>query len=171
MRSLAFIVILAIVLAYINECNAADSNIRYKDMPVTPPSVPSMGTSGAYSDICVVVRAGGISGGFFGNSAGVHVEDKNCQRIKLSRALAQLGMKISATAMLCQDPRVFASMIAAGSPCPVNGKIGDEAIQEYRKRGILDEDNNVIQNHMVTPVKFDADQSVGRRNYYGQPIN
>ena len=114
MRSLAFIVILAIVLAYINECNAADSNIRYKDMPVTPPSVPSMGTSGAYSDICVVVRAGGISGGFFGISAGVHVEDKNCQRIKLSRALAQLGMKISATAMLCQDPRVFASMIAAG---------------------------------------------------------
>ena len=171
MRSLAFIVILAIVLAYINECNAADSNIRYKDMPVTPPSVPSMGTSGAYSDICVVVRAGGISGGFFGISAGVHVEDKNCQRIKLSRALAQLGMKISATAMLCQDPRVFASMIAAGSPCPVNGKIGDEAIEEYRKRGILDEDNNVIQNHMVTPVKFDADQPVGRRNYYGQPIN
>lgn len=171
MRSLAFIVILAIVLAYIAECQAADSNIRYKYMPVTPPSVPSMGASGAYSDICVVVRAGGISGGFFGISASVHVEDKNCQRIKLSRALAQLGMKISATAMLCQDPRVFKSMIAAGSPCPINGMIGDEAIEEYRKRGILDEDNNVIQNHMVTPVKFDADQSVGRRNYYGQPIN
>lgn len=171
MRSLAFIVILAIVLAYIAECQAADSNIRYKDMPVTPPSVPSMGASGAYSDICVVVRAGGISGGFFGISAGVHVEDKNCQRIKLSRALAQLGMKISATAMLCQDLRVFKSMIAAGSPCPINGKIGDEAIEEYRKRGILDEDNNVIENHKATPVKFDADQSVGRRNYYGQPIN
>ena len=171
MRSLAFIVILAIVLAYIAECQAADSNIRYKDMPVTPPSVPSMGASGAYSDICVVVRAGGISGGFFGISGGVHVEDKNCQRIKLSRALAQLGMKISATAMLCQDPRVFSSMIAAGSPCPINGKIGDEAIAEYRKRGILDEDNNVIKNHMVTPVKFGADKSVGRPDYYGQPIN
>ena len=171
MRSLAFIVILAIVLAYIAECQAADSNIRYKDMPVTPPSVPSMGASGAYSDICVVVRAGGISGGFFGISGGVHVEDKNCQRIKLSRALAQLGMKISATAMLCQDLRVFKSMIAAGSPCPINGKIGDEAIAEYRKRGILDEDNNVIKNHMVTPVKFGADKSVGRPDYYGQPIN
>ena len=164
MRSLAFIVILAIVLAYIAECQAADSNIRYKDMPVTPPSVPSMGASGAYSDICVVVRAGGISGG-------VHVEDKNCQRIKLSRALAQLGMKISATAMLCQDLRVFKSMIAAGSPCPINGKIGDEAIAEYRKRGILDEDNNVIKNHMVTPVKFGADKPVGRSDYYGQPTN
>ena len=158
MRSLAFIVILAIVLAYIAECQAADSNIRYKDMPVTPPSVPSMGASGAYSDICVVVRAGGISGGWFGISGGVHVEDKNCQRIKLSRALAQLGMK------------VFKSMIAAGSPCPINGKIGDEAIDEYRKRGILDEENNVIKMPTTDAVKFNVDKPISRGNY-GQPTN
>ena len=169
MRSLAFIVILAIVLAYIAECQAADSNIHYKDMPVSPPSVPSVSPSGAYSDICVVGASGGISGGWFGISGGVHIEDKNCQRIKLSRALAQLGMKISATAMLCQDPRVFKSMIAAGSPCPINGKIGDEAIAEYRKRGILDEDNNVIKNPTDSPVKFDVDKPVSRGNY-GQPI-
>jgi len=169
MRSLAFIVILAIVLAYIAECQAADSNIHYKDMPVSPPSVPSVSPSGAYSDICVVGASGGISGGWFGISGGVHIEDKNCQRIKLSRALAQLGMKISATAMLCQDPRVFKSMIAAGSPCPINGKIGDEAIAEYRKRGILDEDNNVIKNPTDSPVKFDVDKPVSRGNY-GQPV-
>jgi len=169
MRSLAFIVILAIVLAYIAECQAADSNIHYKDMPVSPPSVPSVSPSGAYSDICVVGASGGISGGWFGISGGVHIEDKNCQRIKLSRALAQLGMKISATAMLCQDPRVFKSMIAAGSPCSINGKIGDEAIAEYRKRGILDEDNNVIKNPTDSPVKFDVDKPVSRGNY-GQPV-
>lgn len=172
MRSLAFIVILAITLAYISTCQAADSNIRYKDMPVTPPSVPSMGSSGAYSDICVVARAGGVSGGFIGISAGIQVVDKNCQMIKLSRALAQLGMKISATAMLCRDPRVFESMIAAGSPCPVNGLIGDEAIDEYRKRGILDENNNVVKNPSRKPVKFDVIKpSNRRRDYYGQPSN
>ena len=172
MRSLAFIVILAITLAYIAECQAADSNIRYKDMPVSPPSVPSMGSSGAYSDICVVARAGGISGGFIGFSAGIQVVDKNCQMIKLSRALAQLGMKVSATAMLCRDPRVFESMIAAGSPCPVNGLIGDKAIAEYRKRGILDEQNNVIKNPSRKLVKFDVDksESVSSGNY-GQPTN
>ena len=149
----------------------ADSNIRYKDMPVSPPSVPSMGASGAYSDICVVARAGGVSGGFIGISAGIQVVDENCQMIKLSRALAQLGMKISATAMLCRDPRVFESMIAAGSPCPINGKIGDEAIAEYRKRGILDEDNNVIKNPMVKRVRFDVDKSESVSNgNYGQPI-
>ena len=150
----------------------ADSNIRYKDMPVSPPSVPSMGSSGAYSDICVVARAGGVSGGFIGISAGIQVVDENCQMIKLSRALAQLGMKVSATAMLCRDPRVFESMIAAGSPCPINGKIGDEAIAEYRKRGILDEDNNVIKNPMVKPVRFDVDKSESVSNgNYGQPTN
>ena len=150
----------------------ADSNIRYKDMPVSPPSVPSMGSSGAYSDICVVARAGGVSGGFIGISAGIQVVDENCQMIKLSRALAQLGMKISATAMLCRDPRVFESMIAAGSPCPINGKIGDEAIAEYRKRDILDEDNNVIKNPMVKPVRFDVDKSESVSNgNYGQPTN
>jgi hypothetical protein len=172
MRILLPIIFLTLALAYTSTIRAADSNIRYKDMPVTPPSVPSMGSSGAYSDICVVARAGGVSGGFIGFSAGIQVVDENCQMIKLSRALAQLGMKVSATAMLCRDPRVFESMIAAGSPCPVNGLIGDKAIAEYRKRGILDEQNNVIKNPSRKLVKFDVDksESVSSGNY-GQPTN
>ena len=172
MRILLPIIFLTLALAYTSTVRAADSNIRYKDMPVSPPSVPSMGSSGAYSDICVVARAGGVSGGFIGFSAGIQVVDENCQMIKLSRALAQLGMKVSATAMLCRDPRVFESMIAAGSPCPINGLIGDKAIAEYRKRGILDENNNVIKNPMLVPVKFDVDksESVSSGNY-GQPTN
>ena len=172
MRILLPIIFLTLALAYTSTVRAADSNIRYKDMPVSPPSVPSMGSSGAYSDICVVARAGGVSGGFIGFSAGIQVVDKNCQMIKLSRALAQLGMKVSATAMLCRDPRVFESMIAAGSPCPVNGLIGDKAIAEYRKRGILDEQNNVIKNPSRKLVKFDVDksESVSSGNY-GQPTN
>ena len=172
MRSLAFIVILVITLTYHSAVRAAETNIRYKDMPVSPPSVPSMGSSGAYSDICVVARAGGVSGGFIGISAGIQVVDENCQMIKLSRALAQLGMKVSATAMLCRDPRVFESMVAAGSPCPVNGLIGDEAIAEYRKRGILDEQNNVIKNPSRRTVKFNVVEPNNRGNRnYGQPTN
>ena len=172
MRILLPIIFLTLALAYTSTIRAADTNIRYKDMPVSPPSVPSMGSSGAYSDICVVARAGGVSGGFIGFSAGIQVVDENCQMIKLSRALAQLGMKVSATAMLCRDPRVFESMIAAGSPCPINGLIGDKAIAEYRKRNILDENNNVIKNPMLVPVKFDVDksESVSSGNY-GQPTN
>ena len=170
MRSVALIVILAITLAYISQCEAADSNIRYKDMPVSPPSVPSVAPSGAYSDICVVGASGGISAGFLGISGGSHIVDEFCQRIKLSRSLAQMGLKISATALLCQDARVFEAMIAAGSPCPVNGLIGKEAIIEYRKRGILDEENNIIRNPMSRRVKFNVDKPK-RTGDFGQPTN
>ena len=36
-------------------------------------------------------------------------------------------MKVAAVAILCQDERVFESMIQAGTPCPIDGKIGKEA--------------------------------------------
>jgi len=167
MRSLAFIVILTLALAYTSTVNAADTNIRYKDMPVSPPSVPSIQGSYGGSDVCSVSRAGGVSAGFLGFSGAYQQRDMNCERIKLSRALAQLGLKISATAILCQDPRVFVAMISAGSPCPVNGKIGDEAIKEYRKRGVLDANNNLVVSHNV--VNGSVQQL--RRDDYGQPTN
>ena len=37
-------------------------------------------------------------------------------------------MKVAAVAILCQDERVFESMIQAGTPCPIDGKIGSEAM-------------------------------------------
>ena len=36
-------------------------------------------------------------------------------------------MKVAAGAILCQDERVFESMIQAGTPCPIDGKIGKNA--------------------------------------------
>ena len=36
-------------------------------------------------------------------------------------------MKVAAVAILCQDERVFESMIQAGTPCPIDGKIGKDA--------------------------------------------
>ena len=38
-----------------------------------------------------------------------------------------MGMKVAAVATLCQDRRVFDAMMDAGTPCPVEGKIGTEA--------------------------------------------
>ena len=161
------LIILIIALFYTTISYAADTNIRYKDMPVSPPSVPSIQGSYGGSDVCSVSRAGGVSAGFLGFSGAYQQRDMNCERIKLSRALAQLGLKISATAILCQDPRVFVAMVSAGSPCPVNGKIGDEAIKEYRKRGILDENNNLVVSHNV--VNGSVKQL--RRDDFGQPTD
>lgn len=38
-----------------------------------------------------------------------------------------MGMKVAAVATMCQDRRVFDAMLAAGTPCPYEGKIGEQA--------------------------------------------
>ena len=73
----------------------------------------------------------GIQTGIVGMASGVTVADENCERIKLSRSLYGMGMKVAAISMLCQDARVFDAMMSAGTPCPYEGKIGDEAKQQW----------------------------------------
>nr|NDG05756.1 hypothetical protein [Oxalobacteraceae bacterium] len=51
----------------------------------------------------------------------------NCERIKLSKNLYDMGMKVAAVSLMCQDERVFTAMMNAGTPCPIDGKIGEEA--------------------------------------------
>ena len=56
-------------------------------------------------------------------------------------------------ATLCQDERVFASMLAAGTPCPIDGKIGEAAKEEWKKRGVLDNvDQKQIGNYATKPI-------------------
>jgi len=38
-----------------------------------------------------------------------------------------MGMKVAAVATMCQDRRVFDAMMQAGTPCPFEGKIGEQA--------------------------------------------
>jgi hypothetical protein len=45
-----------------------------------------------------------------------------------------MGMKVAAVATLCGDERVFEAMMNAGTPCPVEGKIGAEAKQIWEER-------------------------------------
>ena len=40
-------------------------------------------------------------------------------------------MKVAAVSMLCQDARAFDAMWRAGTPCPYNGQIGDDAKQAW----------------------------------------
>ena len=75
--------------------------------------------------------------------------DMNCERIKLSKNLYDMGMKVAAVATLCQDERVFAAMLAAGTPCPVDGKIGESAKEEWKKRGVPDADKKAVGNYAL----------------------
>ena len=38
-----------------------------------------------------------------------------------------MGMRVAAVSLMCQDYRVFSAMQMAGTPCPYEGMIGEEA--------------------------------------------
>lgn len=78
-------------------------------------------------DLCTTGVSGAFQGQVFGLSGGKAVRDENCERLKLSKYLYDTGMKVAAVGILCQDIRVFQAMQMAGTPCPYEGKIGEEA--------------------------------------------
>jgi hypothetical protein len=85
------------------------------------------------SDVCKSAYSVAAQTGFVGIASGMTVTDENCERIKLSRGLFGMGMKVAAVSMLCQDVRVFDAMVMAGTPCPYKGKIGAEALKAWKK--------------------------------------
>tara|TARA_R100000664_G_C2684392_1_gene91041 strand:- start:143 stop:655 length:513 start_codon:yes stop_codon:yes gene_type:complete len=162
----AWILFLAWLLLYVTNSFAADSNIYYKDQPPASAISPSVSIGGG-SDVCVVVRSGALGTSLFNASAGIHVIDKTCERIKLSRAMAQLGLRVSATAILCQDPRVWQAMWDSNSPCPIDGKIGEDAKKLYIERGMVKLDE---QGNLVSAPGIHINISKPRRvNDFGQP--
>lgn len=60
-------------------------------------------------------------------SAGNYYLDEACELRRKVELLNKLGLKVAAVALLCTDPLVFESMAHAGTWCPHNGKIGDQA--------------------------------------------
>lgn len=92
-----------------------------------PPSAISPAVTVINSDVCVTAASGAVQTQIFGLSMGVTERDYNCERLKLSRSLYDMGMKVAAVATMCQDRRVWDSMMAAGTPCPIDGKIGADA--------------------------------------------
>ena len=78
-------------------------------------------------DVCKTGISGAAQSAWFGISMGKTIEDKNCERLKLARSLYGMGMKVASVSLLCQDTRVFQAMEMAGTPCPIDGKIGQAA--------------------------------------------
>ena len=113
-----------------NSTTNSTSNSNIKSAPPTS-SAPSYNSM--TQDVCAVGGSLGVQTFGLGISGGKHFIDQNCERLKLARILNDFGMKVAAVAILCQDERVFESMIQAGTPCPIDGKIGAEAKQLWGK--------------------------------------
>jgi hypothetical protein len=86
---------------------------------------PTINTSN--SDLCTFGVAGAVQTQILGISTGTQFTDENCERLKNSKTLYDMGMKVAAVSLMCQDERVFKAMWNAGTPCPYDGKIGAEA--------------------------------------------
>ena len=113
--------------------NTTTSSTTNSNIKSAPPSSNAPSFNSMTQDVCAVGASAGIQTFGVGLSAGKHFIDKNCERLKLARILNDFGMKVAAVAILCQDERVFESMIQAGTPCPIDGKIGKDALALWTK--------------------------------------
>ena len=100
-----------------------------------------------------------------GIATGVLIDDELCQLLKLSRSQFAYGMKVSAVALLCQDHRVWTSMQDAGTPCPVNGLIGQEAADYWAEHPHLIPDGSrykaeYVEANKPEPKEFSDAQNV-----------
>ena len=125
-----------------------------------PPSAISPSVNTNNMDLCATGASSAVQTQILGLSSGGTIRDPNCERLKLSKTLYDMGMKVAAVSVLCQDRRVFDAMGMAGTPCPFLGKIGEPAAAEWE------------QNPDMMPKKRDEDadrkrQEAHEKNMFG----
>ena len=101
------------------------------------PSASAPAISSMSQDLCTVGISAGGQTFSFGASLGMTKRDLNCERLKLAKALHDMGMKVASIALMCQDSRVFSAMAMSGTSCPYLGSIGTEAQAKWEKYGKL----------------------------------
>ena len=137
--------------------NSTTTNNSTSNVKSAPPSAGAPSYNSMTQDVCAVGVSLGVQTFGIGISGGKHAIDKNCERLKLARILNDFGMKVAAVAILCQDERVFESMIQAGTPCPIDGKIGKEAKQLWSKYDHERPDYNTYVKRMEDRKKADEE--------------
>ena len=124
--------LLLVELHFTSPAHADTTVIQNKGMPVASAMAPSM--SAFSQDVCAVPVSGAGNVGLFSVSAGTVLLDQNCVKIKLAKTLNDLGLKVAAVSVLCQDDVVWNAMEMSGSPCPYSGAVGNAAKQAWFKK-------------------------------------
>ena len=134
-RQLVLLLILITLAFFSKPIIAADTNTVSSTVVTnnTPPTANSPSVVVNNSDVCKTAVAGAVQTQILGISSGITVTDENCERIKLSRSLYSMGMKVAAVSTLCADPRVFDAMYMAGTYCPYMGAIGEDAEKGWKE--------------------------------------
>ena len=154
----------ALILFFLNSlmktANAADTN-TVSSTVVTDKSVPTANAPSVVvnnSDICKVATSGAIQTNILGLATGVVVDDELCQLLKLSRQLYASGLKVASISLLATDPRVFDSLVMAGTPPPYMGSIGSEALEKWKSNpNMIPEGSTVFEDTDVLKINVNED--------------
>jgi hypothetical protein len=105
-----------------------------------PPSAISPNLTTGTGDLCTISASASIQTQILGLSAGKVFTEKNCVRLKNAKTLFDMGLKVAAISVMCEEESgvIRKSLKNAGTPCPHKGLIGDAALIAY------DLDNLVI---------------------------
>ena len=163
MKTLIILLTAITLVAVTTDAKSADTNTTVSSTVVTdkaPPTANSPSVVVNNSDVCKTAAAGAVQTQILGISSGITITDENCERIKLSRSLYSMGMKVAAVSTLCADPRVWDAMYMAGTVCPYMGSIGDEARQKWEENpDMIPEGSEVFKK--VEMVKQEENKTTG----------
>ena len=152
---LAFITVVAIS----TDVRSADTN-TVSSTVVTDKSVPTANAPSVVvnnSDICKVATSGAIQTNILGIATGVVVDDELCQLLKLSRQLYASGLKVASVSLLATDPRVFDSLVMAGTPPPYMGSIGTEALEKWKSNPDMVPEGSTVFKDDVLKINVNED--------------
>lgn len=126
----------------VTDSTSRNTSVSETTVKSPPPSAIAPAITSINSDLCTVGVSAAVQTQILGFSSGMTTRDMNCERLKISKTLYDMGMKVAAVASLCQDERVWLAMQSAGTPCPIDGKIGESARELWeanpdRKPGTL----------------------------------
>ena len=167
-------IVLATILIFflnsmMNSALGAETN-TVSSTVVTDKSVPTANAPSVVvnnSDICKVATSGAIQTNILGLATGVVVDDELCQLLKLSRQLYASGLKVASISLLATDPRVFDSLVMAGTPPPYMGAIGSEALEKWKSNpNMIPEGSTVFQDTDVLKINVNEEVSDGEFQKY-----
>jgi hypothetical protein len=133
MRSLTALLVGLLLGGLMASAMAQDTTINYKGQPPAAAMAPSI--SSFSQDNCLVAVAGAVSSTVFGFSGGSYKMDEDCSSRKWAKFLSDNGLKVAAVAVACQAKEEnWQAMMLSGTPCPIDGLVGDAARNEWIKR-------------------------------------
>ena len=100
--------------SYNNTYNGAGAASRIPANTAISPSLMSNG-----SESCLQSISGGLQVVGFGLSSGKYLQDVECNRRRDAITLSNMGMKVAAVALMCQNENVWRAMFMSATPCPI----------------------------------------------------